>query len=146
MARIMYDSSRYHEEKDKLPTPDGIHCIIPGCHNFLAPYQRKYCSDDCFSRWYNPLVDDWARVRVEVMKRDGRCIDCGILVAGPNTYNPYRGFEVHHLKMVSEGGDEFDPNNCITLCVACHKIRHSRRSTPNNHTLADFIDAAPTSV
>lgn len=141
----MYDSSRYHEEKDKLPTPDGIHCIIPGCHNFLQSHQRKYCSDECFRRWYNPLVNDWALVRAEVMKRDGRCIDCGILVDCLEISN-YTRFEVHHLKMISEGGDEFDPNNCITLCVACHKVRHTRRSTPNNHTLADFIDATPTSV
>ena len=146
MARVGYDSTRYHEERLKLPTPDGIHCIIPGCHNFLEPRQRKYCSNECFSRWYDPLVKDWARVRAEVIKRDGGCVDCGITAAEHNISNARWGFEVHHLKMVSEGGDEFDPDNCVTLCVACHKVRHSKRSTPNNHTLADFMEAAPTRV
>lgn len=138
MARIGYDSSRYHKEKDKLPKPDGTHCIIPGCCNFLWSFQRKYCSDECLKNWFDPLVDDWAKVRAGVLKRDGRCMDCGMLVADHDNGR----FEVHHKKMISDGGEEFDPENCITLCVACHKIRHTRRSTPNNHTLADFISAA----
>lgn len=146
MARIGYDSSRYHQERAKLPTPDGIHCIIPGCCNFLTPRQRNYCSDECFSRWYDPLVKDWARIRAEVIKRDGCCVDCGITVAEQHILDPNRGYEVHHLKMVSEGGDEFDPDNCITLCVACHKARHSKRSAPNNHTLMDFIKPTLTGV
>jgi len=34
--------------------------------------------------------------------------------------------EVHHIRLISEGGNEFDLANCITLCKECHKKKHSR--------------------
>lgn len=33
--------------------------------------------------------------------------------------------EGHHVIPISEGGDEFDVNNVITLCQKCHDLRHS---------------------
>lgn len=35
------------------------------------------------------------------------------------------GLDVHHIQPISEGGQEFDESNCVTLCHECHKKRHS---------------------
>lgn len=133
MARILYDSSGYHKAKALLPPPDGKTCIIPGCGKPLPPYRRKYCSDECFSTWYFSLVKSWAATKSAVIKRDGSCQDCG---------RPYKGsenFEVHHIKQIRDGGDEFDPDNCILLCQKCHKRRHKKRSSTLNHRLDKWM-------
>jgi len=118
MSRIYYDSSKYYEEKAKLPTPDGIHCII--CGKELPPRRRKYCSDECFRNWLkNIKIQNWTQIRHMVLERDNyTCQDCG----------SRDNLEVHHIKPICEGGDEFDPDNCITLCKNCHRRRHRKTS------------------
>jgi len=134
MSRIVYDSSRYYEEKAKLPEADGAHCIICGVQ--LDSNKRKYCSDKCFSGWYNSVVMDWNKIRAFVLKRDGRCLSCGVKIGTPEVE-----FEVHHIKPISEGGSEFDPDNCRTECYDCHKDEHTRigKKKRNNKSLEEFI-------
>jgi 5-methylcytosine-specific restriction endonuclease McrA len=60
------------------------------------------------------------RLRYEVLERDQfTCRDCGA-VRGTLGVR----LEVHHKKMVSQGGDN-DPKNLITLCDGCHAGRHA---------------------
>jgi hypothetical protein len=44
--------------------------------------------------------------------------------------------EVHHIIPISDGGDEFDLNNLVTLCFDCHHLgRHgSKFPTPEERT------------
>lgn len=162
MSRVVYDSSKYYEEKAKLPQADGIHCII--CEkSFEKPDKRKsYCSQACFSKWYYSLaVDSWEQIKVIVLKRDGKCLNCGVKIG---TANPewqksssiikrcHREvvFEVHHIIPICEGGEEFDPDNCMTLCYDCHKEKHSiiGKQKRKNHSLQEFvsIDAREPSI
>jgi hypothetical protein len=136
MSRVFYDSSKYYEEKAKLQKADGIHCIVCG-KLFERPDKRKsYCSQKCFSNWYYSIgVKSWPEIRDQVIKRDGKCVKCGII--GP--------FEVHHVKPICEGGEEFNPDNCITLCYDCHKEMHNINGNKkrHNHSIWEFasIDA-----
>lgn len=132
MGRVVYDFKRYHAEKKKLSKPDGIHCII--CQKtFDKPdARRKYCSNQCFLKWYQSTVQDWAQVRERVLKRDRGCVQCGVKTGS---------FEVHHVKPISEGGMEFDITNCVTLCYTCHKEKHNITGIKkrNNHSLDEFM-------
>ena len=61
----------------------------------------------------------WARVRREVLERDGyRCQGCG--KAGV--------LEVDHVVPVSAGGDRWDLANLQALCRGCH-IAKTRNET-----------------
>lgn len=59
----------------------------------------------------------WAKFRIGILLRDGyQCRRCGRMAD-----------EVHHIVPVSQGGDEFDLENCESLCVSCHIDAHRRR-------------------
>ena len=118
MARVGFDFEQFYREKNKMRAPDGIHCVIPNCQNLLRKNQRKYCSHKCHYEWFIANVNSWDITRDQAIKRDGKCMDCGC-------EHPGR-FEVHHILPIYEGGNEFDVSNCITLCMKCHKKRHSR--------------------
>ena len=135
MGRLYYDTSRYYEELKKLPRPDGKRCVI--CGGKLPKYKRKYCSDKCFNTWYGILgIRDWGKVREMVLKRDDYvCQDCGIK---QDFANPDACIEVHHVKPIEYGGDEFDPDNCVTLCHKCHVKRHKFLRT-KSQLLTKFI-------
>ena len=111
------DYSKFYEARKKLPKPDGIHCII--CGKKLPKYKRKYCSNKCFNNWIRLLILDWNTIRERVLKRDNyTCQDCGLY--DPDKYH----LQVHHIVPIKDGGDEFDENNCVTLCKECHLKRH----------------------
>jgi 5-methylcytosine-specific restriction endonuclease McrA len=58
----------------------------------------------------------YSLLRNQVLERDNwRCQDCG----------SFQNLQVHHLKFRSSFGDDLMAN-LITLCAACHKIRHGR--------------------
>lgn len=59
----------------------------------------------------------YANLKRIVFKRDEyRCIDCG---SKENKLN------IHHIKHFAKFKDlRLDENNCVTLCVDCHKRRH----------------------
>lgn len=57
----------------------------------------------------------WVRVSQATLEADGNtCQCCG---------NPNK-FGVHHIVPVSDGGDETDPGNLITLCKSCENQVH----------------------
>ena len=133
MSRVVYDSTHYHEAKSKLPWPDGTHCIICGAEFDKPDGRRKYCSQKCYNEWYESLhVRDWSAVRSAVIKRDGRCGDCGAERVP---------FEVHHIVRIADGGDEFDMDNCVTLCSRCHKKKHDHigNKIRKNKSLEGYI-------
>ena len=60
-------------------------------------------------------VDSYQRLRLQVLERDGwRCQICGSMT----------NLEVHHAQFRSRQGD-YTERNLITLCLQCHKLRHS---------------------
>lgn len=119
--RIGYDNSKYQKAKAKLPSPDGKHCVI--CKKKLPKWKRKYCSNECWNDWFNSNshIFDWNALKEKALGRDKRtCQECG--------HNENFGdnpLQVHHIKPISEGGKEFDINNCITLCHKCHWKKHN---------------------
>ena len=135
MSRIYFDSSKYHEAKARLLKKDGLHCVICG-KDFNKPDKRKsYCSQECFMLWYDSVVKSWAKICDEVLRRDGKCMKCGYVLGAKRDH-----YEVHHIKPVSEGEAEFDPDNCVTLCYTCHREMHSHFGNIKRHnkSLEDF--------
>jgi 5-methylcytosine-specific restriction endonuclease McrA len=64
---------------------------------------------------------DWRITKEIVLERDGhRCRD-------PLCKTPHNGFggrlEVDHIVELSDGGHPFDPENCLTRCQSCHKLK-----------------------
>ena len=141
MSRVVYDSSKYYKEKAKLPKADGVRCIICGTVFNKTDKRRLYCSEKCFSNWYYSIgINSWSELRERVLKRDGKCVKCNIPVEAIRDQHLVR-FEVHHIKPISEGGNEFDPDNCITLCYDCHKDMHTHvgKKKRHNHSLEEFV-------
>jgi 5-methylcytosine-specific restriction endonuclease McrA len=130
--RIRYDSSKYYEEMEKLPAPDGKHCVI--CGKPLPKYRRKYCSDECFRTWLATIeIKDWNEVRAIVLERDHyTCQNCG----------SKENLEVHHVIPIYDGGEEFNVDNCITLCHKCHNVagRRYKLSKKGQTSLDKYLD------
>ena len=77
------------------------------------------------SRWHNQNSQRWRAVRRHVLERDNRiCQGCGAQLGLA---------EVDHIKPVSQGGAEFDPDNLQTLCRRCH----IRKSTTERGSVPD---------
>ncbi|MDO4239356.1 HNH endonuclease [Micrococcus sp.] len=67
-----------------------------------------------------PRVRKAIKLRHEVFYRDGhRCADCGRSPANDGIV-----LHAHHLRMVSEGGDN-SLENLVTVCPDCHAGRHA---------------------
>lgn len=67
---------------------------------------------------------EWKKTRENVIDRDGeQCADCE-LPRDEHCETFDRDLEVHHITPVSEGGDKYDMDNLVTLCVPCHLDRH----------------------
>ena len=140
MARIGYDFQQFYTEKNKMRVPDGVHCTIPNCQNFLTKQQRKYCSQKCYSNWYDSLnIRSWEATRNAAIKRDGKCMDCGVTSFKFDIDKNRNCFEVHHIVSIVDGGDEFDIENCITLCSDCHIKRHSEKSNRVNMKISKNV-------
>jgi len=131
MVRDNEANKKYYEALKKLPTPDGEHCIICGKTFKKKDRRRKYCSDECYTKWYESLgMGYWNTTRAEVLKRDKyTCQRCGwTFVPKENVESYYQytysSLEVHHIIPIKDGGVEFDKKNCITLCHKCHMKTH----------------------
>ena len=122
MSRLLIDHEKYRKEYAKFPKPDGVHCII--CGKVLLGRKRKYCSQECFSNWYLSLNHTWESVRKKVIERDKKCVDCGKEYVENYSYGK---FAVHHVIPIQHGGEEFDVNNCVLLCLGCHKLKHRKK-------------------
>jgi ribosomal protein S27AE len=99
-------------------------CII--CHNsFVAAHKDTlYCSQKCKLKQYdinkgiNQNKVEWLDLRERILERDNyTCQKCGY-------FSMTTGMEVHHVKMLSRGGEN-KPNNMITLCGKCHSHAHN---------------------
>jgi len=107
------------KEPKKFPNHGEGNCVY--CGKTLPPRRRKYCCDE--HGWYyrRDIADHikmwWPDFRDMILKRDKHiCQDCeGTAVA------------VHHITPLYKGGDEFDEDNCISLCDDCHKRRHKKK-------------------
>jgi 5-methylcytosine-specific restriction endonuclease McrA len=51
--------------------------------------------------------------------------ECGFKAKITKTQQTKLNLEVHHNMPIKDGGAEFDIDNCVTLCIECHKARHS---------------------
>ena len=60
-------------------------------------------------------ADAYQQLCLEVLERDGwRCQVCAAMM----------NLEVHHVQFRSHQGNDSE-DNLITLCVQCHKFKHS---------------------
>lgn len=117
--RIYYDCPQYVEPK---------HC--KWCGKPLTGRRTSFCCDECSRLFNNCTV--WNRGRdpysLRILYRDNfTCQRCGEFHAMKNELGIYIPIDdgqlnVHHIKPVSEGGDE--PENLVTLCKECHKEVH----------------------
>ena len=131
--RTVYISS-FYEETNKLPNPDGVHCII--CGKELPKRRRSYCSDECFDSWYKAKIKikDWNYVRKKAMERDNyACVKCGLkpmtksyegIILDKEILEPDESqLVIDHKIPIAIGGKEFDLDNLQTLCLKCNKIK-----------------------
>lgn len=115
MPRVTYDNSAYFVAKTKLPKPDGKHCII--CGKDLPKFKRKYCSWECWEKWYNQLAPAryWNDLRQRIIKRDNyTCQKC------KTKFETDENLEVDHITPIFMGGDMWDMKNLQTLCKKHH--------------------------
>lgn len=141
MGRLYYDNTAYYEARDKLSQPDGEHCII--CGKDLPKFKRKYCSEKCFDNWYFKIAKprSWQQLRNKFLKENPKCIKCGdkrkFIKDGWG--NLITNLQVDHIVSINKGGEEFDWNNLQTLCLKCHKAKHSKNILDTGQkTLKDF--------
>jgi 5-methylcytosine-specific restriction endonuclease McrA len=86
--------------------PPGIRNRCPDCGR---KYDRQLSKQKRARRTRNSAA--WQKAREAAKRRDGnRCAACG------STEN----LEVHHIRSLAEGGDEFALSNLRTLCRDCH--------------------------
>lgn len=83
----------------------------------------------------------WARVRAEILERDGyRCVVCEARKE-PRRYNPRR-LSVHHIVPLAEDMSRAeDPDNLVTVCD-----RHHNEAERGEIARKDLIDLIPPGV
>jgi len=59
----------------------------------------------------------WADVRASVIARDHGTCSVARLIGGTCSAGP---LHVHHLTPLSDGGDPYDEDNCLTSCARHH--------------------------
>jgi hypothetical protein len=83
------------------------------CGIQLDDRRRIFCNSRCrrnFNRKFRFFTITWRQIRFRAFRRDSwTCVKCG-----------RRAREVDHIIPLSEGGNEFDLNNCQSLCRTCH--------------------------
>ena len=65
-----------------------------------------------------PLPPEWARLRLEILDRDGRVCQ----IQGPRCEGTAR--EVDHIRP----GDDHDPSNLQSACGPCHRTKTGREN------------------
>lgn len=117
------DTSAYQTARSKLPQPDGKHCIL--CGKDLPKRRRKYCSDKCYDDWYRKFPRFyWPDFRWAALERDKHtCVKCGNKSSDKDKDGWNHVMIVDHIKPIALGGEEFDMENCQTLCWECNKTK-----------------------
>lgn len=86
------------------------------CGKKLSTNRWGYCKEHTDFFWCRRLI--WNHFSLFISYRDDyKCVLCG---ENENT-------EIHHKVPISEGGLEFDPENCVSLCYRCHKRVHLKK-------------------
>jgi len=106
--------------------PPGIRNRCPDCGR---KYDRQLSKQKRARRTRSSAA--WQKARTAARQRDGnRCTACG------STEN----LEVHHIKSLAEGGNEFALSNLTTLCRSCHVDRGAGSTRPESrHTRQPVI-------
>ena len=131
----MYEASEKYGERVWYKQPTYVepkHCRW--CGKELTGRRTSFCCDEHSQRFANVTV--WNRGRdaysLRILYRDNfTCQDCGEFNAFKNECGIYLPIDngnlnVHHILPVSQGGGD-EPENLVTLCVACHKKRHKKQ-------------------
>ena len=90
--------------------------------------KKRYCSDHCKDVAYaTQQLFDWQKIKEKVRQRDEwTCQRCG-KYSDKSEENIYPGnLHVDHIKPVSRGGNEFDPDNLQLLCKECNLSKGSK--------------------
>lgn len=126
-AQKMYGKQICFKQPDYVPPK---HCRW--CGQELTGRRTSFCCDEHSRDFANVTV--WNRGRdpysLRILYRDNfTCQDCGEFHAYQNKFKIFCPIDdgqlnVHHIKPVSEGGGN-EPENLVTLCVQCHRKRHT---------------------
>lgn len=103
----------------------GNRCAC-GCGKELKGRQKKWASSDCSTNSYNQfavLKGNSGMIRKILYSNElGFCRMCGVQV---------ENWHADHIIPVYEGGGACDITNFQTLCIDCHKQKHSTKPYPN---------------
>ena len=112
------------------------------CGNPVPKGRFTFCSNECVHQW--KLRTNPGYLREQVFARDhGVCAVCGVDTEALRKdkrkldFRARRQFEkdwglrrnlwdADHIVPVAQGGGECDLSNMRTLCVNCHRARHSK--------------------
>ncbi len=106
---------------NNLTKDETRECPVCG-KEFIANYDNRiYCGINCSSQSRLAKIGmtqkEWNNLREYIMERDNfTCQDCG-------KFGMLKGMAVHHIKPLYQGGDN-NPDNLITLCNRCHRLKH----------------------
>lgn len=107
---------RIPKEAKEFPNYGKGKCLY--CGESLMGHQTKYCCERHGIEYRYDIrpymLVNWAGLRDLIFERDlYRCADCG---GKPE--------EAHHIEPLYRGGEEYDMDNCVSLCHECHIERH----------------------
>ena len=107
-------------ERDQVRRDCRVQNLCCWCSKFLNDRRKAYCSryhKYQFWKKYAYCAVWWSDIRRKVLRRDNwlcqRCLRNGTTTSAT---------EVHHIKEIQDGGDEFAEGNCESLCRQCHKV------------------------
>jgi len=70
---------------------------------------------------------EWKALRKFVLKRDRyRCVDCGVKAYHKDFYKEGEKLQVHHIHYDGIETMTFTADQCVSVCISCHKARHFR--------------------
>lgn len=128
----MYEAEKMFGARVWFLKPDYVekkHC--KWCNKELTGRRTSFCCDEHSHLFQNMTV--WNRGRdaysLRILYRDNfTCQCCGEFHAFINEFGVAipiddGNLNVHHIKYVSEGGDD-SPENLKTLCIRCHNKIH----------------------
>ncbi len=123
-------TKRWVRLSDNKPTGFCFECGVK-----LYKKNQKYCCENCKSAFYEK--NDYHTFRAKIIRERGfKCEECPFKLDLSEkqlkyfTDHPWiapSGLELHHIKLLCEGGALMDEKNCQSLCVDCHKAK--RRKT-----------------
>lgn len=118
------------KESTVFPDYGEGYCVY--CGKDLPPLKRKYCCPACGPKYRQETARYWwvwwNDFRDAIQHRDDfKCVECGDIEKLDKELGYWTSLAVHHIIPLHNGGEEFDPDNCITLCTGCHKLKHQKR-------------------